>query len=835
MSARAGTVEDGRGHSAMHFSDAPSSAAQASKWLRWAFRDPAMSIGPIMLGALWVSIFYHVWTCTAADMNAAIQNNSNLARAFSQHVSLTVRDIDSTLLLARKLMTTKGPHVQLSDISSTLAWNEDYVVQLAATDRDGFLSETSLGSVDGTMNLNDRAHISYHRQTHEDLLYVSEPVLGRVSNKWSIQFTRRILPDDPAGSGVLIASVTPEYFSSFYRAFDLGRGSISLINANGIVLARGSKDGHSTTSKVHLAAAAIVKPENDVKCFMQPTGRPLMQKLHCARAVPGADLYVVVSTPEEDIGADNLKQFFTFLIGALFTLVCLGLMRASYVRRKRLKLALEDAENARHAAGNSARELRYTLENMCHGIMLIDGDGRIPVFNDNAFALLGLPTPGPREEVTNDDLRRLLAKSAVNTAYPELRSLAAAARLDCEEIMHCAGSGGRVVKVWTQRIGDRYVRKIEDVTQPFLAEKTRASARDKEQAASKARAAFVTRISHEIRTPLHAAMGFSRLLTREIMPAPARTIAMEMHASTSHLIEIIDEVLDFSLVEAGQMRLALGVIDIRSVVDTVARTGKVLLGRKPVAFTARVEPCAPEALRGDERRLRQILTNLVSNAVKFTERGEILLRVSCLPGGAGLLIHVIDTGCGIPAEDLNTIFEPFMRAHAADDKPGAGLGLTIVKEIVTAMHGRITVTSTPGGGTSFQVSVPLQPTDVKAPGAQTRQHVRPAPHPRRRRHPLKPDAHRDDARGQGTFRRDRDQRPRSRRGERRGGLRPHSPRHPDAGHGRPRGGGGHRQQRHADRPPAAAVCAHRAGPAGRPDRHAQGRHRGRSQKTVRGK
>ena len=687
--------------------------ASAATWARTTLIDPVMSLGFIMLAVFWASIAHHIWTCTAADLNAAIKHNSNLAIAFSQHVSQAVRGIDSTLLLSRTLLIKPGSDVRLKDIAGAASWRDDYVLQLAMTGPDGVLAQSNLGPTTNPVNLSDRAHVSFHKTTREDLLYISEPVLGRVSNRWSIQFTRRIVADDPEGSGVLIASVSPDYFSRFYQAVAMGQGSITLINANGRVLASGGNDVVDRPNALHAAKDQILEAAHSGTCFQSSAGLQGPGKLYCARAVPGAPLFVVAAIPEDQIHVDGVHENEVYLIALLVTFVCLILMFAFAAKGNRLNIALRETEGARQQATNSARELRYTLENMCHGIMLIDLDGRISVFNDRAFDLLGLPLPGEGEEVTNDRLCRSLEKRTAELKFPELRTLQAAMRLDADGVMHCAGQDGRIVKVWTEPVRDGWVRKFEDITQPFLAEKARASAREREQAASNARAAFVTRMSHEIRTPLHAAIGFSRLLTREDMPPRAMALATEMHTSTSHLIEIIDEVLDFSTIEAGQMRLASGVIDIRSTVDTVVSTGKILLGYKPVAFNVKIDPCVPKSLAGDGRRVRQVLTNLVSNAVKFTERGTISLAVTCMPGGEGLVVEVSDTGCGI--EDTTSIFEPFVRTREADDKPGAGLGLTIVNEIVTAMNGRIKVTSQPGSGSTFQVFLALQEANARLP------------------------------------------------------------------------------------------------------------------------
>lgn len=553
----------------------------AAQWVRTVMTTPATLVGALLLTAFWTLTGHHLSTQAASDRTAAFQNNANLAKAFSEHVAHTVREIDAALRISRKMLSRDAFDFELADMVAAASWRADYVQQLAVTNRDGWVVQSNLKTSDRPVNEGDQPHVRFHRETTEDRLYIGEPVFSQTSKSWSIHFTRRIAPEDPQGSGVVIASVSPAYFSRFYGALEIGRGSITLINGNGIVLARGSQDSSDYTSDTHRLKDAIIKAAGSQRCFADLSPRENRQKLYCADAVEGASLFVVVSTPESELGSANSGHEDHFRIGLLITIVSIIFIIATILKRRRLALAEADAECARNAASNSARELRYTLENMYHGIMLIERDGRIAVYNDHAFRLLALPLPGPGEQVTNADLCRALKTNAPDARFPELPTLHDAVCLKTEGAMQCAAGDGRIVKVWTQAAGDGWVRKIEDITQSFLAERARASVREREEAASNARAAFMTRISHEIRTPLHATIGFSRLLTREDMPARARAIADEIHGSTSHLIEIIDEVLDYSTMGSGRMRLADGVVDIRAIVDTVARSGKVSSAKSP--------------------------------------------------------------------------------------------------------------------------------------------------------------------------------------------------------------------------------------------------------------
>jgi len=234
-------------------------------------------------------------------------------------------------------------------------------------------------------------------------------------------------------------------------------------------------------------------------------------------------------------------------------------------------------------------------------------------------------------------------------------------------------------------------------------------ARDQAVAASQAKSAFLANMSHELRTPLNAILGFSALIQEnESVPAEHRDTARILHRSGEHLLELINELLDMAKIEAGTVALNNVPVDLRNLAVEILDLMKVRADAKSLMLSLDQSPELPRFVRTDPAKLRQILVNLVGNAVKFTKRGgvTVYLHAETAPR-LSLQVEVADTGVGIPLEDQERIFGPFVQLG---DSPigGTGLGLAITRQYVRLMGGTITVESAPGSGSRFRVVLPVE-------------------------------------------------------------------------------------------------------------------------------
>jgi len=231
------------------------------------------------------------------------------------------------------------------------------------------------------------------------------------------------------------------------------------------------------------------------------------------------------------------------------------------------------------------------------------------------------------------------------------------------------------------------------------------------QAANQAKSTFLANMSHELRTPLNSVIGFSRLMadSKHMLPEEKRNLAI-IHRSGHHLLTLINDILELSKIEAGRAALQTEVVSLRDLLQEVMDMVSMRAGQGGIEL---VLECVlmPPAARVDGTKLRQVLLNLMSNAVKFAHQGKVTLAVrgaTRADGQCDLSFAVRDTGAGIPAEDQARIFEPFVQADGPGAKEGTGLGLTISREFVLLMGGELAVASTPGQGATFYFTIPVQ-------------------------------------------------------------------------------------------------------------------------------
>jgi signal transduction histidine kinase len=243
-----------------------------------------------------------------------------------------------------------------------------------------------------------------------------------------------------------------------------------------------------------------------------------------------------------------------------------------------------------------------------------------------------------------------------------------------------------------------------------------ATARDRAQAGEKAKSAFLANISHEIRSPMNGVLGTAELLAETPLTPEQRSFVRTIASSADALLTVMNDILDFSKVEAGKMRLSPAPFDIHTLVHDVAALMAPIAEAKGVEICIGASTDTHASWIGDAARLRQRLLNFVSNAVKFSEAGHVLIAIVDTHDGR-LEIEVRDTGIGIPAGSLDTIFVAFEQVEDGDTRrfDGAGLGLAIIRRLVDLMRGEIAVASTEGAGSSFVMRLPLRKAAPRRP------------------------------------------------------------------------------------------------------------------------
>ncbi len=264
------------------------------------------------------------------------------------------------------------------------------------------------------------------------------------------------------------------------------------------------------------------------------------------------------------------------------------------------------------------------------------------------------------------------------------------------------------VKLFTDDRGrpERLVGAMQNTTERKLAERSLLQAKSDAEAANRAKSAFLATMSHEIRTPLNGVLGMARAMAGDALSAVQRERLEVVRQSGEALLDVLNDVLDISKIEAGKLELELIDFSLADVAKGAHATFSNLASATDIAFVLDID-APPGRYRGDPVRLRQVLNNLISNALKFTERGEIRVAISHAQGQ--LTVAVSDTGIGMSEEALASLFGKFVQADSSTTRRfgGTGLGLAICRELVELMGGTIAVRSAPGEGSTFTVTAPL--------------------------------------------------------------------------------------------------------------------------------
>lgn len=375
--------------------------------------------------------------------------------------------------------------------------------------------------------------------------------------------------------------------------------------------------------------------------------------------------------------------------------------------RKRLEDLVQERERKYSVLFNSGNDAIYVIE--------IDGDqlGKFLEVNANACSQLGYsrsellelsPQDISRWETTTD------RDEIVNRLLQDQRCLF--------ETIHVTKGGTEIPVEVSGRLlewqGRRCIYALaRDITERKRTEDELKQAITRAESASRVKSEFLANMSHEIRTPLNAVLGFSELLAGMQTTPDQMNFIESIRSSGRGLLRLINDILDMSKMEAGRMRIAAIPTDLRHLLDELVRMFGAQVQEKRIGLDAQIEEGLPDAVLVDEIRLRQILLNLVGNAIKFTHQGKVSLRARTRPspseaGRVDLEFQVADTGVGIAKEEQELIFDAFEQSHAADSRRsgGTGLGLAISRKLAGLMGGEIRLESHPGVGSIFTVVLP---------------------------------------------------------------------------------------------------------------------------------
>ena len=419
-------------------------------------------------------------------------------------------------------------------------------------------------------------------------------------------------------------------------------------------------------------------------------------------------------SPAASLAAGSRLSWMSWIIlvgGLTVTTLGMGYLASVVGQATRVRTLVDLRTAELSAAGDQLRrgeaQLQAIMENVADGLITCDELGTIQSFNPAAEHMFGRAAG----DVLGGGMKTLLVGGLPGGAAGE-------------GVAH-RGNGSIFPADWTlgrATIDGRVlsVLSIRDSTERHRNKEELERARDLAQESDRAKSEFLANMSHEIRTPMNGILGMTELALGTALSPRQREYLNLVRSSTESLLTVINDILDFSRIEARKLLLDPVPFAPRDLIEEMMQTLAVRAHEKGLELACRLAPGVPDSVIGDPHRFRQVIVNLVGNAIKFTERGEVVVSVEPAgePGEKSVELRctVSDTGIGIPADKLRAVFEPFEQADGSTTRRygGTGLGLAISSRLVELMGGRIEARSEPGVGSTFQFTVPFLKQDGPA-------------------------------------------------------------------------------------------------------------------------
>jgi signal transduction histidine kinase len=633
-----------------------------------------------------------VWLHLGGEYRRAVADAQERSVTLSQVLAENIRQ--SASVLDTSLRNARSGYLQDKAGFNIGAWMRDkamlmkIAVQMSIADANGTVV-TASGDNAPPVNIADREHFRVQADASEDRLFVSVPVVGRSTGRLSIQFTRRIVNPDGSFAGVVVVSFDPFVISAFQNDGRLNGGFMMLAGDDGII--RAAQPDTALIGKTFADGEVLQKiraAHDGALELSSASDRAIVSY----RIVGGYKLFVAAGFPEDAVFALYEREREVVLPASTVLSLTVLLVGAIMLRQRRKLTQFHQA-------------LLLTMDNISQGILMIDQRRRMPVVNRRVAELLGLPvelaSPGGDFDTISDWQQRHGAAAGDGVVNPNVA------------FYERTGADGRVLEVRTNILPDgSAVRTFTDVTERNRIEREMEDARDAAQAGVRARTEFLAVMSHEIRTPMNGIIGAAGLLQDMRLDHEQRDYVRVIRESSDHLATLLQDILDFSRLDGGRLELESVRFDPRALIMGVIAMLEGQARAKALTLTAGVANDVPARVLGDPSRLRQILVNLIDNAIKFTNAGDIAVGARLIAAdlqSVTLEIAVTDNGIGIAAGNQPQLFSAFTQVDGSISRRvgGAGLGLAICRHLVTLMGGTIDVDSTPGLGSTFRFDIHL--------------------------------------------------------------------------------------------------------------------------------
>jgi signal transduction histidine kinase/HPt (histidine-containing phosphotransfer) domain-containing protein len=699
-----------------------------------------VTAGVLALAVLWTGVISQLATDSDDQREEAARLAATTAATLDGQARRIFSLVHARLSVARddaqREMAGDARRVSAGAVFERVRPVDDSVAQTLVIAADGTIVDAAPVSPVGLVLAGDRDFFLALASGEGSRPYVSRPFRGQISGRVAIAVPARLSRPDGSFAGVISVSLDPA---------DLMRPVVDVERESGLVLALVGSDGVVRASSGDLIGEVGRDIGNSPLFYgMRAAPRGTLaaasptapgEMLHVAfRHVPEVPLIAVVAVPERVI-SDGIRQSslgmliaaaaitiaLIALIGALLLEAARRARREGELARERIELedANREMARAKRQADEKSALLETTLANLSDGVTVFDANYRLITWNDRLEDLLNLPGTILFEGATYESILRAQAAEGefgADDTEAEVRRRLDVTRAGRFGIYERTRPDGRVIEIKRTALpGGGFVTVYTDITPRRRVEEEMRRAREIAEAASAAKSSFVAVVSHEIRTPMNAVIGTLGLLVDTPLDPEQRRYVETARESAEHLLAIINDILDLSKIEAGKLVLEPSDFALAPLLAGSVELFRPAARERDLDLTVEIGTGVPAALRGDAGRIRQILLNLISNAVKFSQRGQILVSVT-RDAGRRLRFAVADRGPGVPPEQRSLLFQPFSQLEGPDARRtgGTGLGLAICRRLVELLGGTVGIDQRPGGGSIFWFSLDL-PEAERAP------------------------------------------------------------------------------------------------------------------------